>query len=165
MNRLRAVLLVLALGLTACGGDDGGGSATGSAAGGALSKSEYVKQAKAVQDRVEDETTKLGASEPKSVDDIGGIFEMLQKQVKRAQTDLGKLTPPEDAAEAHAKALEATNLLISDLDGIVAAANAGDTEKLQQLVVGGFPSKKAKAASEEASKLYKDSGYEALAED
>lgn len=152
-----AVALVVALGLSACGGDDGGG--------GQLSKADYIKEAKAIEARVESGTDKLGSQQPKNAADIAKIFESLKTEVAKARDDLDDITPPDEVQKAHDKTVEAANLLLTDLDGIIKAAKDNDPAKLQTLVAGGFPSKKAEAAGDESDKLYKDAGYTELADD
>jgi hypothetical protein len=146
-----ALLLVLSLVAVGCGGD------------GRLSKDDYIKQAEAIGNRAEKEAGSIDIQNAKSPADLVAGFKKLQAEVDKARKDAAGLKPPKDVEQAHDKQLEAFSITSRDLGELIKAVEAKDEKRIQQLVSSGLPSQAAQRANDDAQRIYKDKGYDALA--
>jgi hypothetical protein len=145
LNHLRAGIAVagcgaiVALALTGCGGGSdsstgasGASGATGASGGTPLSQDEFVSQADAACKEANDKIETLKA--PTS--DLSSLVPFADQSLaleNAAYAKLAALTPPSDLQAKYSKYLSDVKAQIAQVAPLKAAAEAGDTQKVQDL--------------------------------
>lgn len=116
-NHLSRAILVLStcLVLAACGD-------------GAMSKSAYVKENNAIQEKAQKAMADFGASSDPSK--IEGSIDKARATLDAAADDLEALDPPKDWADEHADLLEALRGMSTQMTALAKAAGDKDVEAL-----------------------------------
>ncbi|MEK6328832.1 MAG: hypothetical protein AABM66_15115 [Actinomycetota bacterium] len=142
-RRLAALLavLVVSLGLAACGGDDeeskggGGGGNTGqsdSGGGDALGKNDYLTQVNEAQSQFASESQKLDLANPKGPEDFQKKLEGLIPLVDDLIAKLDDIQPPEQVTAEHDKLVtqleDYKKVLEDNIDGL----GGGDQDKVRE---------------------------------
>lgn len=109
----RAVLLIvlLALGLAACGGEDGG-----SGSGDRLTKAEYEQEIAAIGETFSEGLG--GVTEAQSPDEISDRLSQAKDELGAIADRLDGVSPPEEIEETHDKLVSGVRGLSEDLDEI-----------------------------------------------
>jgi hypothetical protein len=116
--RLVAVTVVL-LALAGCGGG-----------GDRLSRAEFVEQATAICDSVDERIAAVG--EPQSLEEIETLGREVREILDDGLGDLRALRPPEDLEASFDRYLERGDDTLDQLDRLVAGAEAGDRAAVER---------------------------------
>jgi hypothetical protein len=116
---ITGLLVAAAVGLGACGGDDG------------LSKADYVKQANAI---CRDANTQLGKiAEPTDVAGIATYVASAKKVTSVAVDKMAALEPPEELRADHKAHVADGRKVVTLADDLAAAAKSGDQAAFQRI--------------------------------
>ncbi len=111
MRRGLVLVVLLALGLGACGGGDGG-----SASGDRLTKAEYEQEIAAIGKTFSEGLG--GVSNAQSPEEISDRLSQAKDQLDAIADKLDDVSPPEEIEEAHDKLVSGVRSLSEDLDEI-----------------------------------------------
>jgi len=141
-RRLAALLavLVVSLGLAACGGDDeessgggGGGNAEQSDTGGdALGKNDYLTQVNDAQSQFASESQKLDLANPKGPKDFQKKLEGLIPLVDDLITKLDDIQPPEQVTAEHDKLVTQLEDYKKVLEDNIEGLGGGDQDQVRE---------------------------------
>jgi hypothetical protein len=116
---LTGLLVTAAIGLGACGGDDG------------LSKADYVEQANAI---CRDANTQLGKiAEPSDVAGIAAYVASAKTVTSAAVDKMAALEPPEELRADHQAHVADGRKVVTLADDLAAAAKTGDQAAFQRI--------------------------------
>ena len=143
-RRLAAFLsvVVMSLGLVACGGDDeepasgGGGANTeqsdGRGGGEALNKNEYLSQVNDAQTKFASESQKLDLANPKGPKDFQNKLEGLIPLVDDLVTELDDIQPPSQVTAEHDKLVSQLEDYKKVLEDNIEGLGGGDQGKVRE---------------------------------
>lgn len=135
-------VLVVSLGLVACGGDDdeqssgsGGGDNTEQSDGGggdALSKNEYLTQVNEAQTEFASESQKLDLANPEGPKDFQKKLEGLIPLVNDLITQLDEIEPPEQVTAEHDKLVSQLEDYKKVLEENIEGLGGGDQDEVRE---------------------------------
>jgi hypothetical protein len=134
-------VVVLSLGLVACGGDDeepasgGGGANTEQSDGGggeALNKNEYLSQVNDAQTKFASESQKLDLANPKGPKDFQNKLEGLIPLVDDLVTELDDIQPPSQVTAEHDKLVSQLEDYKKVLEDNIEGLGGGDQGKVRE---------------------------------